>query len=249
MTTPDDNTYNANQIHTQIQNDKTMIRERFEASDGTINAHNDMDSVDSGKHQASLVGLCKVHANYAALVAFTPKKKGTLHAVLSPKSFYTIDETGTPVKVYPADHSLLTGRDDDDHPQYQTNDLIRAFTGDLTLGNIEIATPGVLGTESLPESHASEDWESAHGAGSAGGRHVADDAVTADNDPVTTHSGTGHFTVLTNGRYGYPWMSSDTSASYRFWTLMLDEDNELGFISAIPGGSWMDAGIKYGDFS
>lgn len=246
-TTPDDSTYLASAIHTQIQNDKTMIRERLEASDGTIEAHYAASSEDSGKHQPSLTGLCKAHADYTALEAFTPKKEGTLHAVLSPISFYVIDAAGTPVQVYPVNHGELEGLDDDDHTQYQRENLSRAMTGDLTVENLEIESTGGTSTDPLETTHPDSDWTTAHGAGSLGGRHFADNSVNHSElaESSVISSATGYISTATLGKVGWPFFSLNSAyggveTGATFWYLAITHDSKIGFYIHGSPGSWVD---------
>lgn len=247
-TSPDDTTYLANQIHTQIQNDKIMMRERFEASDGTIKAHTAADSEDAGKHLPSLVGFCKVHDTYTDLTNWLTANGAiskSLHAVRSPKSLYTIS-SGTPIKVYPVDHDTLDGLDDDDHIAYQTRDLIRAFAGNLTVsGNAEVITEGSTGATALPLSHRDEDWETAHGAGTLGSEHFAQNSIKVKYISVGK-SATGNFSNSVNGGFSFPWLEQDSSAESRFWYMVIDGANNVGFKD--NNGNWLDSMIGYGDY-
>lgn len=227
-TTPNDATYPANTIHTQIQNDKQMIRERFEASDGNIDAHYAADSTNSGKHQPSIVGFCKIHTDYAALSAYTPKVPGSMHAVQSPKSLYTIDSTGMLVKMYPVDHNALDGREDDDHTQYQTLDLLRAFSGNLTVAGLTATAEGISGSDSLPSSHASATWDGSHGLGTMGANHIGAGAIDASYG-LTKTVHTGSLTVTSVGQFTIPWMEDDLSTSEKSYYLIIKHDNTIGF--------------------
>lgn len=245
--TPNDSTYLAENIHTQIQNDKQMIRERFEASDGTITAHFDADSDDSGKHRPSKVGFCRIHEDYDALESFTPRVPGSIHAVQSPRSLYTIDDLGSPTKIYPVDHDKLDGLDDDDHPQYQTLDLHREFTGDLTVnGSISADTEGSSGSDSLPTSHADENWTESHGTGTLGNRHINGAAIPTVYT-VSKAIRTGYFTITHEGQYTFPWLEGDNSTEDKVYYLILKNDNTFGFADA-DGNYADDAVVGVGEW-
>jgi hypothetical protein len=252
--TPNDETYAANQIHLQIQNDKEMIRERFEASDGTINAHYAADSEDAGKHQPSLVGFCKIHATTAAMntwVAANSAIDGSLHAVSTPKSLWLI-EAGSPKQIWPVSHSDLGGLADDDHTQYMPDDLGRAFTGNLSIASLQITVGAITGSGAISTDHVSDDWETAHGSSSFGGKHLGSDAVRHRHLVVSTEtSNSGYYTHPgTNGMYGFPWAVTGTGSqpiAFGFFQLSITlPDNTVGFQEL---GVYFNGSIKYGKFS
>lgn len=240
----------ANEIHLRIHDAKEMMRERFTGFDGTIHAHQEANSVDSGKHELSLVGFCRIHANYSALEAFTPKVKGSLHAVLSPRGLYTIDSNLDIVTLYPPSHSGLSDLLDDDHTQYQLTSLARPMEGDIELADLTISNPGTLDHENLPEDHMLDDWTGGHGAGTLGSRHFATDSVKARHLILEVVSGAGFIDMgATTGQYSLPWIMNATSAHAGdvFWTFMVRFTNNMGFRHSVHG--WIDADVYAGRFS
>lgn len=249
--TPED-TDAANTIHIQMQEDKIMLRERGEAPDGDIHAHYEWDSANAGLHQKSLVGFCRVHEDEAALDAFTPKKKGTLHAVLSPRRLYVINDAGVPALIFPPSHSGLAGLLDDDHIQYQTTTMAREMTGNLTVQGLTVTVIGSEDDDALPESHESEDWVTAHGAQTLGSRHIADGAIALRHLVYPTpESGTGYIEVTEPNR-SWPWVYKATSShgGEIFWymrsSLISNSVQHVGFYHDTHG--WIDDTVYMGKY-
>ena len=249
-TTPDDATYDADVIHTQIQNDKGMVSERFTAYDGTIHAHNAKDSDDAGVHQASLVGFAKIHATVGAMETWITAEAppvGSLHAVITPASLYTIGADLVAKKVSPADHGALAGLDDDDHVIYQHIDLSVQISGDLTIAALTLAASDGGASDSLPTAHLAEDWETAHSAASFGGKHLATGAVRRRHIvKQTSTTGAGKVSVSTLGAISYPWAAGAGTGG--FHALRIDENNDLGF-SPTVAAAWFNGTMKYGELS
>lgn len=208
-TTPDDATYLANVIHTQMQADKVMLSERFEANDGTIDAHKASDDDNAGVHEASKVGWVKVHATVAARDVFTPVKEGTLHFVTDIATLFIVDSDLAFFQIFPVNHLLLEDRDADDH-NYQDITFTKAFTADLKLASLTVNdATGAGATDPLDEAtHAALDWEAAHGAGTLHNDHMANGALTGA-DVCTTHSWSGAKLALAADTYGFPWHAGD----------------------------------------
>lgn len=213
-TTPDDATYLANAIHTQMQNDKVMLSERFVGDDGTIDAHKAKDDEDSGIHEASVVGWVEVHADIATRDAFTPLIEGSLHFVTATSALFIVDTTLNFVQIFPVDHLLLSDKDDVDDHNYQDVDFSKAFTADLKIAALTVIdATGGGDTDPLDETaHAAEDWETAHGALSFHGDHIA--ANTLRGTSVSElHEWSGSKLALEADTYGLPWHAGAGVAS------------------------------------
>lgn len=215
-TSPDDLTYLANTIHTQIQADKVMISGRFEGNDGTIESHKAKDSDDSGIHEASKVGWVKVHATIAArdtwATANPPLVEGSLHFVTDVSTLYLVDTTLAFLQIFPVDHLLLADRDTGDDHNYQDVDLSKSFTGDLKIASLTINDATVAGnTDPLDEAtHAALDWEAAHGAATLHGDHVAAAALIVADVCAIPHSASATAEVAhAANTYGWPWHAGD----------------------------------------
>jgi hypothetical protein len=195
------------------------------------------------------VGFCKVHANYSALSSFTPKIVGSLHAVQVPKSIYIVDESLSLVKVYPVDHESLEGLGDDDHSQYQTKEFTKNFTGNLSINSLSIASSGTGNGDPIGDGHVNNDWESAHGAGTMGGKHFVKGSVYAQYIVASSATATGRFRVTSNGNFSLPFALNDGGGSATGWhDLIVDGNGDIGFWDN-GSSSWWDGVIRYGIFS
>lgn len=246
-TTPDDDTYPANLIHTQIQNDKEMIRERLEASDGTIKAHNAADSSDSGKHLPSQVGWVKVHATEAAMNTWASGVtlvEGSLHYATSEGSLWVVDSTPTLIKIYPVDHLALTDKDTGDDHNYQKTDMSKAMTGDLRVLSLTL-TGATLGGDDDPldvATHEADDWETAHGAGKLGNEHFRVDSIYGE-DFAERHTWSGSKLALVADTYGLPWHRGDGTDT-GFAHLRVYNDG----MAFYDGGALVDGTMACGKF-
>lgn len=243
---PDDDTYLANLIHTQIQADKTLIGERMSAYDGTIHAHHANDNADSGIHEASLVGWVKVHATEAAMNTWASGVtlvEGSIHYCTAEGTLYLVDETISLLKVYPVDHLLLTDKDSGDDHNYQEIDISKEFTGDVKVASLTVNdVTGGLDADPLDETaHAAQDWETAHSAASCHGDHIAADALDGE-DVCVVHTTTGAAIALAVDTYSWPWHAGDGSTSgfaeFRCY------DTGFGFYD----GGWVDGTTNVGKF-
>ncbi len=212
-TTPNDATYAANVIHTQMKADKVMVRERFEANDGTIDAHKAADDDNAGVHEASKIGWVKVHATVAARDAFTPIKEGTLHFVTDITTLFIVDSDLAFFQMFPVNHLLVEDRDADDH-NYQDITFTKSFTADLKLASLTVVDDtGAGATDPLDEAtHAALDWEAAHGAATLHDDHMAADSLIGA-DVCTLHSWSGAKLALVADTYGLPWHAGDGTQS------------------------------------
>lgn len=216
---PVDSTFPARDIDEQINNDRAELRARFVAHNEDFNTHSDPASEDSGRHPLSRVGFARVHDSVADMESFTPKVPGSLHGVLSPRSLYVIDESNSPVRIFPVSHGDLEGLDANDHPQYQREGLESAFTGHLTiLGTLTLEDAAGGGSSALRPSHADDDWETAHGVETLQNEHIADGGIPATVLIPSVYTGEALSPQL--GRHSFPWCPGDTGST-KFCLLML----------------------------
>lgn len=247
-TTPDDATYLANVIHTQMQADKVMLSGRFVASDGTIEAHKAKDSDDAGIHEASKVGWVKVHADIAArdawAIANAPLVEGSLHFVTDITTLYLVDTTLAFFQIFPANHLLLADKDSGDDHNYQEIDLSDTFSGDVKLASLTINdATGAGNTDPLDEAtHAALDWEAAHGAATLINAHVADYSLVGTDMAASPESAAGMITHAADiYTYGWPWHMGDGTG---LWKGLRVSNAGFGFY----GADWADGTTKCGKF-
>ena len=189
-TTPDDDTYSMNVIHTQIQNDKAMISERMVCTNSSgIDEHEAADSDDAGKHPLSEVGFVGVGA-YADRP--DPGIKGALYFDNVNDILYYVDADLEYVRVDLVSHEELDGLDDDDHTDLLLIDGTRPMAGDLdaTGATLTITSYGTDNDNALDPAHIAESFYDAHGADKLIGRHFADDVISLSDIPNTNETGT-----------------------------------------------------------
>jgi hypothetical protein len=181
-TIPED-TDNMNAIHTFIQNDKVMIRERMECTNDLGTAeHHESDSADFGTHKPSKIGFVKVHDTYSNLTGFTPLVPGSLHYVREAayKGLYIIDSDDSIVKIGADDHGQLESLlDNNAHSIYLLKTGAREMEGDLTVGSGTLSYTSLLTDNDNPldPDHVSDSWYDAHGAGGITGRHIVEGSI------------------------------------------------------------------------
>lgn len=179
---PVDSTFQASNIHTQMQEDKVSLRERFEMPNADFNEHGDADSASAGLHVSSKVGWARASTLENR---FTPGGfgSGSLHWVTDESLMYVINKDGEYDALSTIDHVELEGLDDDDHTQYIIKDGSRDMSGNITLdgGTIQPQDYPTGDSNALDAAHADESWYDAHGADSIQSRHIADGAVDGYN--------------------------------------------------------------------
>jgi len=219
--TPDDDVYLANVIHTQIQADKVMMRERFVGSDGTINAHGAGDAEASGIHLASQVGWVLVHADAAAMVTWeaanSPLIEGSWHFDEDAAILYIVDSTLNFLQVFPVDALLLADKDDGDDHNYQEIDISKSFSGAVGLASLTVNdATGAGDTDPLDETaHAADDWETAHGAATLHSDHIANNALTGE-DVCTSETASEAEIGHAANTFGWPFHLGDGALSDYF---------------------------------
>ena len=180
LTTPVDDTYAANAIHTQIQNDKIAIRERMECPNALFKEHTASDDDDAGLHVSSEVGFARASTWANRLTAGL--KVGSLHWATDLSTMHLINssEEYECVEIISHNDERMAGLTDDDHTQYLLKDGTRDMSGDLIIGDggavIPTAYPAAAAC-ALDPDHVNESWYTAHGADKLVARIVADRAI------------------------------------------------------------------------
>lgn len=180
ITAPADTT-DMDQFHTAFQNAKTALSERMEGEAVTgesTPAHNDHDSADFGIH-VWRVPWTRTHADYNALVNYTPRVNGSLHYVTSLGEFYTV-EGGDLVQLTFLDHATqinLDGTLHDDH--YFSRETSVALEGDATIAEEGSIVPTAQthddNSDPLDPAHLLKTQYEAHGANSIVDANLDDD--------------------------------------------------------------------------
>lgn len=201
------NNLNANTIHTILQNTKVLVRERFEAYNGSIEMHNLADSDDSGLHKASLTGFCGEVVDYTDLPTDELVEGSLWYVSGIGKGLYYI-ENGTYKPFGAIMHSAFSYayKDDDDtilnpHTQYILKD------GGAVSAEMEFETLNVTQVNTAPfevltkEDHENLKFLEAHESESIKDRHLATDvAFGLSVLPITTLEGAPTIT-LPSGNY------------------------------------------------